>query len=89
MNAEHRPTNASTATIAPRDGVRESRFLALSSAPPTEEGYRLTATPDADACQLTPFMSCSTGFTDTNSPAPTAMAIRPRTVKYGTSFAGS
>ncbi|WP_309104810.1 alpha-hydroxy-acid oxidizing protein [Microbacterium sp.] len=40
MNEEHRPAKASTATTAHFGGVRERRFLALSSFAPTDQGYR-------------------------------------------------
>ncbi len=40
MKEEHRPAKASTATIAHLGGVRERRFLALSSLAPTDSGYR-------------------------------------------------
>ena len=39
--------------------------------------------------QRTPFMSDSTGFTQTSSSTPIAIEIPPSVAKYGTSFVGS
>lgn len=40
-------------------------------------------------CYRTPDISFSTGFTPKNSATPSAIAMRPRIVKYGTSLVGS